>query len=213
MNDSIIEELRQAVIDGDNDEATELAQQALTQGLDAAELLSEALVKAMDEVATLWQKSEYFMSDVILSANAFSAAVDIVTPALTAAGAQTVGKVVIGAVQGDLHDLGKDIVVAMLKANGFEVVDLGVDVELARFVEAVNVEKPDILGIGAYMSSTMGQLKDVIDALSAAGLRQDLKIIVGGVCVTAALADSYGADAYGKDAIAAVGLARQFMGV
>jgi len=208
----MIEELKQAIIDGDTDEAIELATKAL-ESTGAAELVDAALVPAMDKVAEMWQEGEYFMSDVILCANAFSAAMDIISPALAASGAKTLGKFMIGVVEGDLHDLGKNIVVAMLKASGFEVIDLGVDVPVALFVEAVQAEKPDILGVGAYMSTTIPQMKDVIDAIAAAGLRDGLKIVAGGVCVNDAIAEKCGADIYGGDAMNTVKLAKMFMRV
>jgi len=208
----MLEELKQSIIDGDNDEAAELAAQALAE-VDAVVVVNEALVPAMDEVANLWQEGEFFMSDVILCANAFSAAIGIVSPALAGSGATSLGKVVIGVVEGDLHDLGKDIVVAMLKANGFEVIDLGIDVSLDSFVDAVRNEQPSILGIGAYMSTTQHQIKDIVDALAAAGLRSGIKIIVGGVCINEATAKSFGADGWGKDAMVTVGLAKEMMEV
>jgi len=209
----MIEELKQAIIDGDTDEAQEFTENALADGIEATQLVDEALVPAMDEVANLWQEGEYFMSDVILSANAFGVAMELITPALAASGLQPHGKILIGVVEGDLHDLGKDIVVAMLRANNFEVVDLGIDVPLISFVDAVRTEKPDILGIGAYMSTTMPDMKSVIDAITEAGLRDELKVIVGGVCVTEALAENYGADAYGGDAMQTVSLAKKFLEV
>ena len=219
------EQLRQAIIDGDADLAADLAGQALAAkggagvagdagaAAAATDLLDVALVPAMEEVAGLWQEGEYFMSDVILSASAFGAAMDVLAPALAAAGDTNRSKVVVGVVAGDLHDLGKDIVVAMLRAGGFAVVDLGIDVSLESFLAAVRDEQPDILGIGAYMSTTMDQIKDIIDALTAAGLREGLKIIVGGVCLNEVLAAQYGADGFGKDAMATVALARSYMEV
>jgi len=208
----MLEELKQAIIDGDTDEAEELAKQALGSA-GAAELVDTALVPAMDIVAEMWREGEYFMSDVILCANAFGAAMEAIAPALSASGVKTHGKFMLGVVEGDLHDLGKNIVVAMLKANSFEVIDLGVDVPVAKFVEAVQAEKPDILGVGAYMSTTIPQMKEVIDAIGAAGLRDGLKITVGGVCVNDAIAEKCGADNYGGDAMSTVAVAKAFMGV
>ena len=209
----MFEDLKLAIVDGDTDLAAELTKTSLGQGSEATQLVSTALVPAMDEVATLWQEGEFFMSDVILAANAFGKAMALIAPALAESGAASLGKIVIGVVEGDLHDLGKDIVVAMLRANGFEVIDLGIDVALQTFVDTVSEQKPDILGIGAYMSSTQGQMRDVIAAIDAAGLRADLKIIVGGVCVNADIALAAGADAYGADAMATVGLAKEYLEV
>jgi len=208
----MIDEIKQAIIDGDTEEAVEKVQQLLAENADAAGIVNEALVPAMTTVADLWKEGEYFMSDVILCANAFGAAMDEIAPALAASGAESKGKFLIGVVQGDLHDLGKNIVVAMLRANGFEVVDLGVDVPVSRFVEAVRQEKPDMLGIGAYMSSTLYQLKEVIDALKAEGLRDGIQISVGGVCVNDSVAELCGADLWGGDAMHTVKIAKEYMG-
>lgn len=207
------EELRNAIVDGFEPEAKDLVNKLLAENADPVELVSGVLIPAMDTVADLWKTGDYFMSDVILCANAFGAAMDIITPALASGNFKTHGKFMIGVVEGDMHDLGKNIVVAMLRANGFEVIDLGINVPVAKFVEAVKEHKPDILGVGAYMSTTMGLLKEVIDALKDAGLRDGLKISVGGVCVTEAAAAAAGADAFGGDAMHTVGLAKKFMGV
>jgi len=207
------EEIKHAIIDGDTDEAQELTEKALQDGMGAAALVDNALVPAMDKVAEMWQEGEYFMSDVILCANAFSTSMEMITPALEASGAKTIGKFMIGVVEGDLHDLGKNIVVAMLRANGFEVIDLGVDVPVTKFVEAVREEKPDILGVGAYMSTTIPQITDVVSAVKAAGCHDGLKIVIGGVCVNDAIATACGADAYGGAAMSTVSVAKNFMGV
>ncbi|MDD2360749.1 MAG: corrinoid protein [Syntrophaceticus schinkii] len=209
----MIEQLKQAVIDGDVSQAKETAQAGLTNGMDAVQLVNEALVPAMDRVAELWNEGEYFLSDVILCANAFSDAMALITPILSASGTKSNGKILIGVVEGDMHDLGKNIVVAMLRASGFEVIDLNVDVPQAVFVEKVREEKPDILGIGAYMSTTMVQLKEIIDKLESEGLRSGLQIIVGGVCVTDKAAKDAGADGWGRDALYTVDLTKTLLGV
>jgi 5-methyltetrahydrofolate--homocysteine methyltransferase len=205
-----MEMLKQAVIDGDGELAVGETKSLLKSG-DAIAIVQQALVPAMDAVAELWKEGEYFMSDVILSANAFSDAMAILSPALSASGVANKGKFALGVVAGDLHDLGKNIVVAMLKANNYEVVDMGVDVSIATFVETVKKEKPDILGIGAYMSTTMSQIGDIIDALAQEGLRATVKIIIGGVCVTQDTVRKYNADAYGGDALETVRQANLLM--
>lgn len=207
------EQLKEAIIEGFEPEAKDFTERLLHDGADPVELVNGTLIPAMDTVAERWKNGDYFMSDVILCANAFSASMDVITPALQKSNFKTYGKFMIGVVQGDMHDLGKNIVVAMLRANGFEVIDLGINVPIEKFVEAVRQEKPDILGIGAYMSTTMGLLKEVVDALKANGLRDGLKITVGGVCVTEAAAETAGADAYGGDAMYTVNLAKKYMGV
>lgn len=208
-----MEELKQAIIDGDESGAISQVQNMLDKKVDPVQIVNEALIPSMDTVADMWKEGEYFMSDVILCANAFSKCMELITPELEKIGFKTVGKFLMGVVEGDMHDLGKNIVAAMLRANGFTVVDLGVDVPVAKFVEAVKAEKPDILGIGAYMSTTMGLLKEVIDAVDATGLRKDLKIMVSGVCVTEKAAELAGADDWGGDAMRAVTLSKQYMGV
>lgn len=209
----MIEEIKQAIIDGDTEEAIEYTQKALDSNEDASGIVANALVPAMDKVADLWKDGEYFMSDVILCANAFSAAMDMISPVLAASGVKTNGKFMAGVVEGDLHDLGKNIVIAMLQANGFEVIDLGVDVPVSKFIEAVKAEKPDMLGIGAYMSTTIYQLKDVIDALEAEGLRDNMQISVAGVCINDKIAADCGADMWGGDAMHTVEIAKKYMGV
>ncbi len=209
----MLEQLRQAVIDGDVSLAKERTQAGLTDGVDPVKLVNEALIPAMNKVAELWNEGEYFLSDVILCANAFSGSMDLITPVLSSSDSKSNGKIMIGVVEGDMHDLGKNIVVAMLRANGFEVIDLGVDVPQKIFIEKVREEKPDILGIGAYMSTTMVQLKQNIDALESEGLRDGLKIIVGGVCVTEKAAKDAGADGWGRDALYTVDLAKKLLGV
>ena len=209
----MLEQLGQAVIDGDVSLAKERTQAGLADGVDPVKLVNEALIPAMNKVAELWNEGEYFLSDVILCANAFSGSMDLITPVLSASDSKNNGKIMIGVVEGDMHDLGKNIVVAMLRANGFEVIDLGVDVPQKVFIEKVREEKPDILGIGAYMSTTMVQLKQNIDALESEGLRDGLKIIVGGVCVTEKAAKDAGADGWGRAALYTVDLAKKLLGV
>jgi len=209
----MLEELKEAIIDGDLELAVELTQKGINGKVEVLTVVNEGLIPAMDTVAAMWKDGEYFLSDVILCANAFGAAMELVTPILSASDTPVAGKVVIGVVKGDMHDLGKNILVAMLRANGFRVLDIGVDKSIEEFVEAVKKEKPDILGVGAYMSTTMWQLKEVVDAIEAAGLRDGLKITVGGVCVTDKAAEIAGADAWGRDAMFTVDLFKGYMGV
>lgn len=199
----MLEELKQAIIDGDTEDAVEEINGCIGS-IAPLEIVQKGLIPAMDEVAALWKDGEYFMSDVILSANAFSAAMDTIAPELEKSGMESKGKIVLGVVEGDNHDLGKNIVVAMLKANGYQVIDLGINQPLQNFIDAVKEEKPDILGIGAYMSTTMAEAEEIINALKAEGLRDDLKILIGGVCITQEVVDRYGADGWGRDAMMTV---------
>lgn len=207
------EKLKQAIIDGDTDVTVEETKKCIAQGSESVAIVQQGLIPAMDKVADLWKDGEYFMSDVILSANAFGAAMDIIAPELEKSGMKSKGKFVIGVVAGDSHDLGKNIVVAMLKANGYDVIDIGINQPLSRFINAVKKEKPDILGIGAYMSSTMSQIDDIIKALKEKGLRDSVKILLGGICITQEVVNRYGADGWGKDALVTVAEANRVMGV
>jgi 5-methyltetrahydrofolate--homocysteine methyltransferase len=153
----------------------------------------------------MWKANEYYMPDVILSADAFKAAMAPLEPRLReAANGRPRQKFVIGAVEGDMHDLGKSLVIAMLQSVSFEVIDLGIDVPVERFLEAVKTHHPAIVGLGAYMSTTMLKMKEIIKALEDAGLRQQVKVMVGGVPTSQEFADEIGADAWGKDALVAM---------
>jgi len=207
-----LEDLRRAIIEGDDEAAPELARAALNE-VAAAEVLKDAIVPGIEEAGRLWSENRYFLPDVILAAGAFKAATAVVQPEIEAGATESVGRIVLGVVQGDMHDLGKTIVGALLTGAGFEVVDLGVDVPVQMFVDKVRELKPDIVGMGAYMTTTMLQMKEVIAGLDAAGLRDSVRVVVGGVPLTREFADEIGADAWGKDALAAVAKARELVGV
>jgi corrinoid protein of di/trimethylamine methyltransferase len=207
------EDLWKAIVEGDEEAAQAKAQEALTAGTPALDVLNQAIVPGIEEAGRLWNQNKYFLPDVILSAGAFKAALGVVQPRLGTVSATGRGRIVLGVVAGDMHDLGKTIVTAMLTGGGFEVVDLGVDVPVQTFVDKAAQLKPDILGLGAYMSTTMLQMKDVVAGLKTAGLRDKVKVLVGGVPTTQEFADEVGADAWGKDALDAVAKARRLMEV
>ena len=207
----LLEALKQAVVDGKADLAVVETEKCLAEGVPAQEIFETAIVAGIQETGRLWDANKYYVPDVILSADAFTAAVKIVEQHLGRGVVATRGKVVIGVVEGDMHDLGKGIVIAMLRGAGFEVVDLGIDNPVERFVEAVKAEEPDILGVGAYMSTTMLLAREVIEALDAEGLREKIKVMVGGVPTTQHFADQIGADAWGRDASEATKRVRQLM--
>ncbi len=209
---NILEELKLAIVEGDDEVAPEKAQAALAAGLAPVDVMQQAIVAGIEEAGRLWSDNKYFLPDVILSAGAFKAATDIIQPQLAAASGSKQGRILLGVVAGDMHDLGKTIVIAMLAGAGFEVIDLGVDVPIQTFVEKVAELKPDIVGLGAYMTTTMLLMKDVIDGLAAAGLRDQVKVFIGGVPTSQQFADDIGADAWGKDALDAVAKARKLMG-
>jgi 5-methyltetrahydrofolate--homocysteine methyltransferase len=208
----MLEAIKQAIVDGDDDIAVAQIEKALQEGINSVEVLKQAIVPGIERAGELWQENVYFVPDVVLSAEAFKAAMKTVEPHLSGLESNKLGTIIIGVVAGDMHDLGKSIVVAMLAGAGFQVVDLGVDVPTETFVEKVREVKPDILGIGCYMTTTMLGLKNVMTVLQEKGLRQDVKVMIGGVPTTQKLADEIGADAWGKDALDAADKAKRLVG-
>jgi 5-methyltetrahydrofolate--homocysteine methyltransferase len=206
-------EILKAIVDGEDVIAVRLVQEALAEGLPALEILNQGVVAGITRTGELWKANQYFLPDVILSADAFKAAMIPLEPKLKeSANGKKADKFVIGVVQGDMHDLGKSLVIALLQSAGFEVIDLGIDVPKEKFVEAVKEHKPAILGMGAYMSTTMLEMKDVIAELEKQGLRNGLKIMVGGVPTSQEFAEEVGADAWGKDAMVTMEKALQLVG-
>ncbi|MBN1318336.1 MAG: corrinoid protein [Anaerolineales bacterium] len=205
-------EILNAVVEGEDDIASKLVKEALTNGLPALEILNHGVVAGISKTGELWKANEYFLPDVILAADAFKAAMELLDPELKIGknGKPTL-KFVIGVVQGDMHDLGKSLVIALLQSAGFEVIDLGIDVPNNKFVDAVREHKPTILGMGAYMTTTMQQMKIVIADLEDAGLRDSVKIMVGGVPTSQEFCDEIGADAWGKDALNTLAKANQLL--
>src|SRR5271157_2588698 len=207
---SIFEELQQAIIDGKAPLAKELTERGLKEGIKPHEFFPNAIIPAMDEVGRRMRDCEFFIPEVLIAARAARGATDILRPLLVGdESVRSAGTVVIGTVKGDLHDIGKNIVAMMLESAGFRIVDLGVDVPPDKVVEAVKQHGANFVAMSALLTTTMVNMKSVVEALSAAGLRDKVKIMVGGAPVTDAWAHSIGADGYGKDAPAAVELARQ----
>ncbi len=205
--------IQEAVTNGDNMEAERLVREALAAGLPPLEILQKGLVAGITQAGELWKTNQFFLPEVVLAAEAFKVGMEPLKPALNqGADAQTRPKVVIGVVEGDVHDLGKNLVVALLQSAGFQVVDLGIDVPKARFLEAVKAERPAILGLGAYMTTTMLQMKDIIQELQVQGMRDQVRVMVGGVPTSQDFADEVGADAWGRDALDAVQKALQLVG-
>jgi 5-methyltetrahydrofolate--homocysteine methyltransferase len=208
----LLEKLKQAITEGDDVAAAAAAEQALKEGAKPLDIVSSAIVPGIHAAGQLWKDNKYFLPDVVMAAEAFNAAMAVVQPKLGAEGAQKTGKVLMGTVAGDMHNLGKSIVIAMLQGAGFEVLDLGVDVPSKTFIDKTAELKPDIVGAGCYMSTTMLEMKDLIAGLKAAGLRDKVKVMVGGVPTSQEFADEVGADAWGKDALDAVAKALQLVG-
>ena len=204
-------DLFNAILNGSAPRATEAVRTAIEGGAAALDLVQREMVPAMDEVGRRFGCEEYFVPELLLAARAMKAALALIRPLLASSGAQPAGRVVIGAVKGDLHDIGKNIVAAMLEGAGFEVTDLGADVAPERFVEAVRATHPHLVCLSALLTVTMPAMRTTLNALSAAGLRGQVKVIVGGAPVTARYGDEIGADGYGENAAAAVALARKLV--
>lgn len=205
MDEQLYQVISKAVMEGEEEEAVRRVNEALEAGLPPLEIMQRGIVDGIDKTGERWKANEYFLPDVILAADALKAAMVLLKPHLTEEESLAKGrKVVIGVVQGDVHDLGKSLVIAMLTSAGFEVIDLGIDVPLRQFIEAAREDQPDIMGLGAYMTTTMLQMKDIIAELEKQGLRRNLRVMVGGVPTSQEFADEIGADAWGKDALDAL---------
>jgi 5-methyltetrahydrofolate--homocysteine methyltransferase len=211
MSDILVQ-ISNAVIEGRIKDIAGLTNSALAEGLSAKDVLDKGLMPGMDEVGAQFKKGKKFVPEVLLAARTMQGALDILKPLLAQAGAKMTGKAIIGTVKGDLHDIGKNLVVMMLAGSGFEVLDLGKDVPPEKFVEAVKREKPDVVGMSALLTTTMRAMGHTITALKEAGLRDSIKIMVGGAPVTTDFAQQIGADAYAPNAPAAVEVAKKFVG-
>ncbi len=206
-----LQSLHDAVLTGDAKATQRLVADAVADGLAPLDLLNLHMIPAMDEVGRLFESGDYFVPEMLLSGKAMKAGMEILKPKLTSCGAQSAGRVVIGTVQGDLHDIGKNLVASMLESSGFEVFDLGIDVPPSTFITAIHERKPHLICLSALLTVTMPAMKTTIDALSAAGVRSGVRVLVGGAPVTNQYAKDIGADGYGETATAAVTLARQFV--
>lgn len=200
-----------AVLNGDSKTAVAITKEAIAEKMDPMELVSNNMIPAMDEVGRRFECSEYFVPELLLSARAMKNALELIRPLLAASGAQPVGRVVIGTVKGDLHDIGKNLVASMLEGSGFEVKDMGTDVSPEKFVQAVQDCKAQILCLSALLTVTMPSMKTTIAALESAGIRKQVKVLVGGAPVTAQYAQQIGADGFGENANSAVTLARKMV--
>ncbi len=208
---SSVATLFDAIVAGQADEAVGATRKALADGKQAQALIDSEMIPAMGEVGRRFEQGEAFVPQLLMAGRAMKAAMEVVKPLMAEGCTHSAGKVVIGTVKGDLHDIGKNLVASMLEGNGFEVVDIGIDIDADTFVRAVRQHQPDILCLSALLTTTMDYMKVVIDALEAAGLRQKVKVMVGGAPVSQAFAYKIGADAYGDNANAAVAIARQLV--
>lgn len=208
MKEELIEKLAQAVIDGEPEDAVALAKEALAQGLDPLECISKGLTKGIQKVGELFASGYYYLPELIIGADAMKGGLEVLEPAL--AGDQkreVVAHVVLGTVEGDLHEIGKTLVGTLLTANGFQVIDIGIDQPASAFIDAVKENNATIIGASALLTTTMLQQEKLIRSLEEAGLRKKVKIMIGGAPVTETYAKEIGADGYAEDAISAVDLA------
>jgi len=203
--------LIQAVVDGDHIRSVELASEALREGVRPQDIVGSGLQAGMRIVGDKFSAGDFFVPDMLLAARAVTRAMEILQPHISVADMPTLGRVVIGTVFGDIHDIGKNIVAAFLRGAGFEVFDLGINIPTANFVEAVREHTPDILGMSALITTTMPAMTDVIRALEAAELRSKVKVIVGGAPVTQHFAEHIGADGYGADGGSAIRLCQNLV--
>ena len=205
--------IKQRLVDGDAQGVAEGAREALGEQVPAETILREALMTGMEEVGDLFSRNEYFVPELLLSARAMYAALDVLRPLLVGSGYKPAGKVVMGTVQGDLHDIGKKLVLMMLEGSGFEVVDVGTNVAPERFVEAVKESGAKLVGLSALLTTTLPAMEATVRAIRQAELAGEVRVMVGGAPVTDSFAQQIGADGYAADASAATALARRLAGV
>ena len=212
QNDSPGERLFQAIMNGKSDEAASATKEAIALKIVPQDLINGQMIRAMSEVGQRFQDGKAFVPQLLMAGRAMKAALELLKPMMAGAASTSLGKVVIGTVKGDLHDIGKNLVASMLEGCGFEVVNIGIDVSADTFIQAVKENQPDILCMSALLTTTMGYMKEVIDALEAAGIRNQVKVMVGGAPVTQGFADEIGADGYSDNANSAVTVAKQLLG-
>ena len=209
---TLYERIATAILEGDSDSVPGLVQKGLDEGMRAKALLDNGLVVGMDEVGVRFKRGDMFVPEVLMSAEAMKSGMFLLRPILAEAGEEMLGTIVLGTVEGDLHDIGKNLVGMMCEGGGFEVVNLGFDVPPEKFIEAIKEYQPQIVGMSALLTTTMRSMGHTIKAIAEAGLRDQIKIMVGGAPVDAEFADRIGADGYGSNGPAAADLAKKFVG-
>jgi 5-methyltetrahydrofolate--homocysteine methyltransferase len=207
-----LEKLATAILEGDSQSTIDLVQQALDDGAAAKTILDDGMIVGMNEVGDRFRRGDMFVPEVLMSADAMSAGLKLLRPELAKSNVKMIGKVVLGTVKGDLHDIGKNLVGMMCEGAGFEVINLGFDVPPERFIEAIKEHQPQLIGMSALLTTTMRSMGQTIKSLEEAGLRDQVKIMVGGAPVDQDFADRIGADGYGSNAVAASDLAKQLVG-
>ena len=208
---AILEDIQNCVLDGELDEIKDLVQKAVDEGIDPAAIINDGLIGGMNIVAPLFKSGEMFVPEVMESADTMNEGMQVVKPLITDADMPTKGKVIIGTVNGDLHDIGKNLVVLMMESRGYTVVDRGVDVKEEQFVAGIKEHKPDIVGMSSLLTTTMMKIDDTIKMINESGLRDQVKIIIGGAPISQDFADDIGADGYSEDASTAVELCDRMM--
>jgi 5-methyltetrahydrofolate--homocysteine methyltransferase len=205
------EKLYTALSQGKTDGVEKLVQEALERGESAERILKDGLIPAMDRIGIKFKNGEIYIPEVLIAARAMHAGMAVLKPILSKSTSSMAGKVVIGTVKGDFHDIGKNLVIMMLEGGGFEVVDLGIDVPIDRFIEAIRKDEPQVVGLSALLTTTMREMKNIIQAFETAGLRNQVKVIVGGAPVTEKFAKEIGAEGYAPDAASAVDVVKSLM--
>ena len=212
MNEEILNSIKNALTKGDRNGVAKATKEALEKGLEVRAILEDGLIASMNAIGEKFKHNEIFIPEVLIAAKAMHAGIAVLEPHFISCGIKPAGKVVIGTVKGDLHDIGKNIVSMMLKGACFEVMDLGIDVPPGKFVEIVQNKGADIIAMSSLLTTSMGAMKDTIKLLKESGIRDKVKIIVGGAPITQSFADAIGADGYAKDAATAVDKAKEFVG-
>jgi len=207
----ILETIKDMVVGGKYNDIEEQVQRAVDSGIDLNRLINDALISAMDIVGKRFAASEIYVPEMLVSAKTMKLGLDIIKPLLQSGEAENRGTIVMGTVKGDLHDIGKNLVTMMMEGAGFKIIDLGVDVKIEDLIDTVKKEAVDIIGLSALLTTTMPEMRNVIEALEEAGLRNQLKVIVGGAPIDQGFADKIGADGFGADAVEAVQLARELV--
>jgi len=209
----ILDQIAKELFAGNAKAVAELTQEALSKGFSPQEILNEGLIKGMNEVGVKFKANEIYVPEVLIAARAMKAGMEILKPKLAETGVEPVGKMIIGTVKGDLHDIGKNLVSMMMEGAGFEVIDLGIDVPAEKFIQAVKEYQPQLAGMSALLTTTMIQIRENIKAFQEAGIRDKVKIMIGGAPVTQKFADEVGADGYAPDAASAVDKAKELLGI
>lgn len=209
----ILDQIAKELFAGNAKAVAELTQKALSEGFSPQEILNEGMIKGMNEVGVKFKANEIYVPEVLIAARAMKAGMEILKPKLAETGVEPVGKMIIGTVKGDLHDIGKNLVAMMMEGAGFEVIDLGIDVPAEKFIQAIKEYQPQLVGMSALLTTTMIQIRENIKAFQEASIRDQVKVMIGGAPVTQKFADEVGADGYAPDAASAVDKAKELLGI